>query len=45
MKKHQGGRPNKFRPEYIEQAKKLYQFGHTDPGIGGIFRSALADNQ
>jgi uncharacterized protein YjcR len=44
-KKHPGGRPNKFKPEYVERAKKLCQFSHTDPGIGGIFRSAPADNQ
>jgi hypothetical protein len=36
-KKHPGGRPNKFKPEYIEQARKLCQFGHTDPELAGFF--------
>jgi hypothetical protein len=37
VKKHQGGRPNKFKPEYIEQARKLCQFGHTDPELAEFF--------
>jgi transposase len=36
-KKHPGGRPNKFKPEYIEQARKLCQFGHTDPELAEFF--------
>jgi hypothetical protein len=36
-KRHPGGRPNKFRPEYIEQARKLCQFGHTDPELAEFF--------
>jgi hypothetical protein len=36
-KKHPGGRPNKFKPEYIEQARKLCQLGHTDPELAGFF--------
>jgi hypothetical protein len=34
---HPGGRPNKFKPEYIEQARKLCQFGHTDPELAEFF--------
>jgi hypothetical protein len=37
MKKHQGGRPNKFKPEYIERARKLCQFGHTDLELAVFF--------
>jgi hypothetical protein len=40
-KKHPGGRPNKFKPEYIEQARKLCQFGHTDPELAGFFEVHL----
>jgi hypothetical protein len=36
-KKHPGGRPNKFKLEYIEQARKLSQFGHTDPELAEFF--------
>jgi transposase len=36
-KKHPGGRPNKFKPEYIEQARKICQFGHTDPELAEFF--------
>jgi hypothetical protein len=36
-KKHPGGRPNKFRPEYVEQARKLCQFRHTDPELAEFF--------
>jgi transposase len=36
-KKHPGGRPNKFKPEYIEQARKLCQFGHTDQELAEFF--------
>jgi transposase len=36
-KKHPGGRPNKFKPEYIEQARKIGQFGHTDPELAEFF--------
>jgi hypothetical protein len=37
MKKHQGGRANKFKAEYIEQARKLCQLGHTDPELADFF--------
>jgi hypothetical protein len=40
-KKHPGGRPNKFKPEYIEQAIKLCQFGHTDPELAEFFEVHL----
>jgi hypothetical protein len=36
-KKHPGGRPNKFKLEYIEQARKFCQFGHTDPELAEFF--------
>jgi hypothetical protein len=36
-KKRPGGRPNKFKPEYIEQARKLCKFGHTDPELAEFF--------
>jgi hypothetical protein len=36
-KKHPGGRPNKFKPEYIEQVRKLCQFGQTDPELADFF--------
>jgi hypothetical protein len=37
MKKHEGGRPNKFKHEYIEQARKLCQLGLTDPKLAQFF--------
>jgi hypothetical protein len=40
-KRHPGGRPNKFKPEYIEQARKLCQLGHTDPELAGFFEVHL----
>jgi hypothetical protein len=40
-KKHPGGRPNKFKPEYIEQARKLCQLGHTDPELAEFFEVHL----
>ena len=44
-KKHPGGRPNRFKPEYIEQAKKTLSIRSYRSGIGGIFWSAPANNQ
>jgi transposase len=41
MKRHQGGRPNKFKPEYIEQARKLCQLGHAVPELAEFFEVHL----
>lgn len=35
--KHPGGRPSKFKPEYIEQAKKLCELGATDEDLANFF--------
>lgn len=35
--KHPGGRPTKFKPEYVEQAKKLAQLGATDRETAEFF--------
>lgn len=32
-----GGRPTKFRPEYIQQARKLALLGQTDAQMAGFF--------
>ena len=32
-----GGRPTKFKPEFVEQARKLAQLGATDREIGEFF--------
>jgi hypothetical protein len=32
-----GGRPEKYRPEYAEQARKLCQLGFTDEGLANFF--------
>jgi hypothetical protein len=40
-KKRPGGRPNKFKREYIQQARKLCQFGHTDPELAKFFEVHL----
>jgi hypothetical protein len=37
MKKQHGGRPNKFKPAYIQQARKLCEFGHTDSKLAEFF--------
>jgi hypothetical protein len=36
-KRHPGGRPNKFKPEYVEQARRLCQLGLTDPELAVFF--------
>lgn len=36
-KKNKGGRPTKFKPEYIEQAYKLGELGATEPRIARFF--------
>jgi hypothetical protein len=36
-KKDKGGRPTKFRPEYIQQARKLALLGQTDAQMAGFF--------
>lgn len=35
-----GGRPTKFKPEYVEQARKLAQLGATDREIAQFFEVA-----
>jgi hypothetical protein len=35
--KHAGGRPTTFKPEYVEQAYKLCELGHTDFEIAQFF--------
>lgn len=35
--KHPGGRPTKYRPEFVEQAAKLCALGMTDEEIGTFF--------
>lgn len=35
-----GGRPSKFKPEYVEQARKLAQLGATDREIADFFKVA-----
>lgn len=35
-----GGRPTKFRPEFVEQAQKLAQLGATDREIADFFSVA-----
>jgi dGTP triphosphohydrolase len=37
-KKHPGGRPSKYKPEYAEQVYKLAQEGFTDKKIAGFFK-------
>jgi hypothetical protein len=37
-KKHPGGRPTKYKPEYAEQAYKLACEGFTDKKIAGFFK-------
>ena len=37
-KKHPGGRPTKYKPEYAEQAYKLAQEGFTDKKIADFFK-------
>ena len=37
-KKHAGGRPTKYKPEYAEQAYKLAREGFTDKKIAGFFK-------
>ena len=34
---HAGGRPSKFKPEYIEQARKLALLGTTDREVAEFF--------
>lgn len=36
--KHPGGRPSKFKPEMVEQAKKLCLLGATDREIADFFK-------
>lgn len=38
--KGQGGRPSKFKPEFIEQAKKLSMLGLTDAEMASFFEVA-----
>jgi len=35
-----GGRPSKFKPEFVEQAQKLAQLGATDREIADFFKVA-----
>lgn len=35
--KHAGGRPSKFKPEFIEQARKLCELGLTDEELAKFF--------
>jgi hypothetical protein len=37
MDKNQGGRPSKYKPEYVEQARKLCKLGATDIEIADFF--------
>lgn len=32
-----GGRPSKFKPEFVDQAKKLAELGATDREVGDFF--------
>lgn len=41
-KKHAGGRPSKFRPEMVEQARKLCLLGATDREIADFFKVDVA---
>lgn len=35
--KHPGGRPTKFKPEFVEQARKLCELGATDYELADFF--------
>jgi hypothetical protein len=37
-----GGRPSKFKPEYVGQAKKLAELGATDPQIADFFQVSIS---
>lgn len=37
-----GGRPTAFKPEYVEQAKKLCELGATDVEIADFFKVAVS---
>ncbi|HDA7126325.1 TPA: hypothetical protein O5T86_001258 [Staphylococcus aureus] len=41
MTKHPGGRPSSFRPEFVEQAKKLCALGATDEDLADFFGVAI----
>lgn len=36
-----GGRPSSFRPEFVEQAKKLTEFGATDVELADFFHVSI----
>lgn len=37
-----GGRPTKYKPEYVEQGKKLAQLGATDAEMADFFQVAIS---
>jgi hypothetical protein len=37
-----GGRPSAFKPEYVEQAKKLCELGATDVEMADFFKVAVS---
>jgi hypothetical protein len=37
-----GGRPSKFKPEYVGQAKKLAELGATDPQVADFFEVSIS---
>jgi len=41
-RKHPGGRPSLYRPEYAKQAEKLCKLGATDPELADFFGVHLA---
>jgi len=40
--KHAGGRPSKFRPEFVDQARKLAKLGATDSEAADFFDVAIS---
>lgn len=37
-----GGRPSKYKPEFVEQARKLVQLGATDAELADFFEVAIS---
>jgi hypothetical protein len=40
--KHAGGRPSKYKPEFVHQAYEIGKLGATDEQIASIFQVAIA---